>query len=163
MIKILCTLIFFFIFPSQSTFSQTTPKKINTNQFGRNAVLFELAGQGGFYSVNYERNIFQREITNVCVRGGLSYVLYPYIGEFLSFPLGTNLMLGRNEKLELGLGITYALFYNNYTLAYPSANIAYRTVLNEQSGSFMKFGYTPYLSPDSKFHNWFVFGFGLPF
>ncbi|MGE0321699.1 MAG: hypothetical protein AB7S68_05310 [Polyangiaceae bacterium] len=76
----------------------------------KNSLYIELLGNGGLYSLNYERNLTD----DVAARVGFSYIsLSASAGDdsanvtFMSFPLMANYLLGGgNHHLELGAGAT---------------------------------------------------------
>ena len=76
------------------------------------SVYFELLGNGGFYSVNYDIRFTDRR-DGLGGRAGLSYVSEPRDGEesnrnFFSIPVGVNYLAGKNGHFfEAGAGITY--------------------------------------------------------
>jgi hypothetical protein len=76
----------------------------NKNQV-KNAIYFELLGNGGIYSVNYERRFGEQ----LWGRSGASYFPAAYDG-LATLPVGLSYLFGKQAKFfELGLGTT--LFY----------------------------------------------------
>jgi len=77
----------------------------------RNAVYFELLGNGGLYSVNYERMLTE----SLCLRVGFASWESPVLWDegsppdrYATLPVTASSLLGRGErKLELGGGITF--------------------------------------------------------
>lgn len=78
-----------------------------------NSVYFELLGNGGFYSVNYDTR-FSKRRDGFGGRVGLSYAAqssddyYNYKQNFFSLPIGINYLAGKKgHYFETGAGITY--------------------------------------------------------
>ncbi len=68
------------------------------------AIYVEFAGQGLFYSVNYETR-FSRKTDGLGARVGASY-----LDGITTIPINLNFLLGKEDKnhfLELGLGLTF--------------------------------------------------------
>jgi len=74
-----------------------------------NSLYFEALGNGGLYSVNYDR-LFSE---NLGFRIGFSYLseldfIFTSVQDFLVIPVTVNYFVGTgNSKLELGAGIAY--------------------------------------------------------
>lgn len=108
-----------------------------------NSVYLEVLGNGGFYSVNYDRlfcNYFG-------VRVGCSYILLSEKAQMATFPLMANLFIGgKRHKLELGAGYTIyneappGDFYHSDTKYFRTATLGYRYQSKE---SFFRIGFTP--------------------
>jgi hypothetical protein len=75
-----------------------TPKK--------KSLYFELAGSGGFGSINFEKHFYKKKKYEFTWRTGLSLApIDRNNGIGLVFPLMINLLIGKNaHKLELGFG-----------------------------------------------------------
>ncbi len=116
-----------------------TPKK--------KSLYFELAGSGGFGSINFEKHFYKKKNYEFTWRAGLSLApIDRNNGIGLVFPFMINLLIGKNaHKLELGLGqgITITTKGNFFALA-PAA-IGYRYQA-ESKKWFYRVTYTPLIS-----------------
>lgn len=101
------------LFLSIISFGQEEIKVENT--IPKKAVYFELGGNGGFYSVNYDRIIFSRKTVHLSLRVG--FAVYPNVGsitETYLFPIEVNFIMGKqNHFIELGLGQVIAAVKDN--------------------------------------------------
>jgi len=71
----------------------------------KNYVYLEIAGAGQVYSVNYERDLFDKGVLSILVRGGFGVV-----GPKYGIPVGGSILVGRGtKKFEAGV---YAAFEN---------------------------------------------------
>jgi len=79
-----------------------------SNLFGQKDkhISFELAGSGGFASINYEKNIYQKESLKLIFRTGFSLIPFGSSnGVILIFPLMMHGIIGeKNHKLDIGIG-----------------------------------------------------------
>ena len=108
-----------------------------------NSVYIEVLGNGGFYSVNYDRlfcNYFG-------VRVGASYIHLGDAGQYASFPLMANFFIGKKKhKLEMGAGFTIMNeappgdFSHPDTKYFRTATLGYRYQSKE---NFFRIGFTP--------------------
>jgi hypothetical protein len=108
-----------------------------------NSVYLEVLGNGGFYSLNYDRlfcNYFG-------VRIGGSYVHLGDIGQMVSFPVMANFFIGgKHHKIELGVGYTIMNeaapkdFSHWDTEYFQTATLGYRYQSQE---NFFRIGVTP--------------------
>jgi len=72
----------------------------------------EFAGAGYYYSVNYERLLFHKNIYSVFARLGFEYLPFGSADRMIHFPIGINFTMGeRKHRLELGIA---ALFRMNF-------------------------------------------------
>jgi hypothetical protein len=103
------------LFVAQPACSQPTPGKDA-------AVVLELAGAGGAYSVNYEHPLrpygSAREV--VALRGGVAYYPFESYGTML-VPLGLHVLLGSPFAVEFSAGFTtvFHLASGAETKAFP--------------------------------------------
>lgn len=131
-----------------------------TTRSAKNSLYLELLGNGGVYSVNYERNITD-EIT---LRLGFSQISVSTTindetdkASLMTFPLMANYLLGGgNHHLELGAGATlvYASgelnsggdrFKGEGFAASGTATVGYRYQPRD-GGFFFKVGATPFVN-----------------
>ena len=140
---LLVTLLLFLIF-LQPAYSQSKP----------NSVYFELIGNGGLYSINYDRLITD----NVSGRIGFMYLskldlIFLTVDNIVIIPVTLNYLIGNgNNKFEIGAGIDYvnssggSLFgyKTNVTVTqiFGTATIGYR--YRQKDGGFLfRIGFTP--------------------
>ena len=93
------------------------------------AVVLELAGAGGAYSLNFEQPLrpYGSAREDVAVRGGLA--LYPFEGlGTMLVPLGLHALLGSPFALELSAGFTavFHLASSDKTELYPWGRVGFR-------------------------------------
>ena len=82
--------------------NNTTLANVNVDKKIKNTVYFELFGNGGIYSVNYDRRLSNQ----IWGRIGASYFPVAYEG-LATFPVGVSYLFGKHSKFfELGLGTT---------------------------------------------------------
>lgn len=136
-------------------FSQWTFAQIDTSSTAKNIFYVEAAGIGGFGSINYERIITGNKFLICAFRVGFSTnnindFTDHFNPDFL-IPFSINGCFGKNHKIELGIGQTFAniiqadfndlkpkrtsTFHTNFT-------IGYRYQKN-RSGIIFRCGYTP--------------------
>jgi hypothetical protein len=167
--------------PTDGAMPSATTAPAPAGRTARNSLFLELGGNGGIYTVNYDRVVNER----FSVRAGVGYMS---IGatvtssngsqgsasvSMLAIPLMANFMLGNdNHKLELGGGLT--LFYlsgsssssGNFVSGSGFAPIGslvagYRYV--PQDGGFtFRVGFTPLISTED-FVPWGGISFGYLF
>ncbi len=114
-----------------------------------NTVFFELIGNGGIYSINYDRLMSN----STSVRLGFSYVPSSNGIYSITFPIMLNDLEGQNNsKLELGVG---AMFFHVSQWWFPflDANVSSGIFIcgtigyryqKKEGGSFFRIGFTPY-------------------
>jgi len=133
-------IIIFVLFFSITAFSQTIESKDNS-------AIFELAGNGGLCSINFEKNICKKKISEFNWRIGLSFApIDKNNGIGLVFPLMVNSLIGKNShKLELGFGQGITITTKGNFFALALANIGYR-YQPSTSKLFYRITYTPLIS-----------------
>lgn len=103
------SLIIFVLFLRISVYGQNTDAGINEfDDISRNTLFLELLGNGGVYSLNYDRII----APNIAVRAGFSFIPLSVNNyqEILSFPVGASYLFNfpnTPSHIEAGLGLTY--------------------------------------------------------
>ena len=121
----------------------------------RNTIFIELLGNGGFYSLNYDRILISKEKWKLAGRAGVSYFNFfdDFNTQYYAIPLEVSYLVGKgNHYLETGLGITpFYKFgegieefnHEQKTLFITStARIGYR-YQRKDGGFFFKAGWTP--------------------
>lgn len=130
-------------------------------QYAKNAVYLELAGNGGLYSVNYERSLSQT--INVRI-GFASWSAEQDIGgeeTFLTIPILLNSLIGAgNHKLEVGAGVmfgsqkyesdeTLALRQNSKESIFNLTGVVGYRYQKPAGGILFRAGLTPFLDLSS--------------
>jgi hypothetical protein len=135
----------------------------------KNAVFVELLGSSGYvYNLTYDREIWFSGINKLNAAFGLQ--LFPKLGllenNLVSFSPQVSYLLGNVHNLELGVGLTFNLYYGQWGLPF---RIGYRYQPNDK-GFFFRVALTPILTdsypvPGSNisFHMWGGAGFGYTF
>jgi len=145
--------------------AQSTPVKLN-------GVYFEIAGVGGGNSINYERRFILKDSTlRIAARVGLNiYNITDFENSFnpnLVIPFMPTLLIGQTHNAEIGIGQSFASVvktdagdsYRDNDL-YTIFNVGYRY----QKNLFLfRVGYTPILSYQGEYKNWFGMSFGVNF
>jgi hypothetical protein len=122
-------------------------------QLRPNSIYFEALGNGGLYSVNYDRLFTD----NFGGRLGLMYlsevdIFFVAAEDILIFPATLNYFIGEKHKLELGAGVVFASVSNTRAFGFKSdsdgsnivgtATIGYR--YQKPDGGFLfRVGFTP--------------------
>ena len=135
----LCASVSILLTPIKS-FSQTAPAK-------RKSIFFELAGSGGFASINYEKTFLKKNNTDFTWRAGFSIApIDKNNGVGLVFPLMVNAIIGKTaHKIELGLGQGITITTKAHFFMLTTAVIGYR-YQREDKHWFYRASYTPLIS-----------------
>jgi hypothetical protein len=137
-------------------------------------VYFELLGNGGFYSVNYDTR-FSKRRDGFGGRAGLSYVAESG-DNFFSMPVGINYLAGKKgHYFEAGAGITYysANIYlldnvgdssngDNTTGVFGNLTFGYRKQPID-GGFSLRAGVSPIITKNSFIPYWPYISFGYAF
>lgn len=99
-----------------------------TQKYAKNALYLELAGKGFYYSINYERNLFNiGEKTSI--KGSIGFCAFPSMTPVRSsfdytIPLSISLQqhIAKNHHISLGVGSTYFNYLIN-TIDISNSNI----------------------------------------
>jgi hypothetical protein len=98
-------------------------KNFAQTETAKNSIYLELLGNGGLYSINYDRMFSE----NVGARVGLSYlsefdIIFAKIEDLFIAPVTINYLVGeRNSKLELGAGIVFISVKNSDIFGFTKA------------------------------------------
>ena len=98
--------------PAPAPYQATVPEKQSKERTAFNTIFVELLGNGGLYSLNYDRLINDY----VSIRGGFSYISVGASSgtssasvTLMTFPVMANFLVGSpSHKLELGAGPLFA-------------------------------------------------------
>ncbi len=136
----LITFILLILLSVNLTFGQTELNK-------RKSVFIEIAGSGGFGSINYEKQFYKKGITGFTWRLGFSFApIDKNNGTAIIFPVMINSLIGEKmHKLELGLGQGFTITTKGSPFALTIASIGYRYQA-ENKNWFYRIVYTPLIS-----------------
>ncbi len=148
--SLVLTLLIFAVTPAKAQQAQ--------EQLRRNSIFLEVGGNGGFYSLNYDRMLLEAEYWRLAGRAGVMYYSTVSGGReegrssWLAVPLEVSWLHGRKSHfLELGLGVTplYQKYPQEGSVApeselrlLPVGRLGYRYQQRE-GGMFYKAGFTP--------------------
>jgi hypothetical protein len=155
--RIITLFLVFLLTPLFYTFGMNVNDTIKVK---RNTVYLEGFGNGGLYSLNYDRILYYRPKLKVSSRAGFGIISG---FDFISFPVEVNLIRGDENCLELGLSASYIKglqkgtifepdfdnFVGDYISSsiYGSLRIGYR-YQRKEGGFTFRIGFTPLI----KFH-----------
>jgi hypothetical protein len=133
----------------------------------RNTLYVEFLGNAGLYSLNYERvfvTIADRHRIGTRIGVGLVPVDTLGVRFPLVIPITLNYMLGRQRRLETGVGITPRVFFRTDWSAdvhvSPALTVGYRLQRYDNDYNF-RIGFTPLFF--DKFLPWFGLSLGRSF
>lgn len=150
--------IFTFLVPAKLPAQENIPLK--------KSLYFELAGSGGFFSLNYEKFIFKSTQPQFTFRAGISIApIDKNNGSGIVFPVMVNALFGKTaHKLEAGLGQGITITTKGHFFARATGVLGYRF---QQPGKqwFYRVSYTPIVSylVDFQYTNWFGLSIGYSF
>tara|TARA_B100000809_G_scaffold62197_1_gene58976 strand:+ start:1835 stop:2341 length:507 start_codon:yes stop_codon:yes gene_type:complete len=141
----------------------------------KNIVFAEVAGAGGFGSVNYEREIIQKGHLKFSLRGGLGlYHITDFEMKFnpdLIIPLTMFFYYGKKHHIDVGFGQTISsMVYmdfkelekkRSYHL-HSNLSVGYR-YQKSSGGFFFKLSYSPLLQFNQIYEHWGAASFGYGF
>lgn len=117
----------------------------------KNAVYGELLGNGGIYSLNYERMFYKNGIFEAHLRIGGEYLPAGLISEKkpgMVFVLGVNELFGKSKhKFEAGINFSHVIGLDSEAgpIYFVSGNIGYRKQ-PEKSGFLFRVGAVPLIN-----------------
>jgi len=158
------TLISILLSVSCLVFGQDEKSK-NEQKIRKNAFYFELGGNGGLYSINYDRIVLSGEKSYLSLRGG--FAKYPEVGfieNSFVFPFETNFIFGKhNNFFEFGVGQSIVIqsgsHFNDFD-SYLTLRLGYRYI--SETGLTVRFGFVPILN-DYDSMIWIGLGIGYAF
>jgi hypothetical protein len=151
---------------SNPCISQQDSNKLFTN---RNSLYLELAGNAGYYSINYDIIFYQKGNFKIDWRNGFS--LLPIINLPIFFPFEVNTLFGKSKHhLECGLGYTPVIFLGETDKKYRDIflfRLGYR-YQKPEGGFLFRMGFTPGISninedAEYRFGPWFGISIGKSF
>ena len=171
-------IILFFTVKAQGDYVVLPPRDYNKKP-AKNTAFVELFGNGGLYSLNYDRIYLYHEKFKISARVGFAINLQGvYIEQ--DYILEQNVIFFKSRHhLELGLGITLQNQFNENCkvsgeylwekIIYSSLRCGYR-YQKQSDGFFLKAGFTPVLMQQSNcgfdakyFQLWAGIGVGISF
>ena len=155
---------------SHETLSQT-----DTTDIARNLIFIEVAGVGGYGSVNYERVIYNKKYLMFAMRFGISsYHIKDYTNKInpdILIPLSINGYYGKSHKIEWGVGETFSNIVHadltefkpkRITNFHTNFSIGYRYQKNT-GGIIFRCAYTPIIEFNRYFRHCAGISFGYSF
>jgi len=155
---------------SHETFSQ-----IDSNHIASNVIYIEVAGVGGYGSIDYERVIYWKKYLMFTMRCGIStYHIVDYTDKFnpdIIIPFALNGFFGQNHKIELGVGKTYSnIVHADLTYFKPKRVSNFSTIFSigyryqkYTGGIVFRCAYTPIIEFNKYFRHWAGISFGYSF
>ena len=127
-------------------------------------VSLELAGSGGFGSINYEKTFLKKEKFSANWRAGFSLTpLDKNNGTVLIFPLMAHGIIGKKaHKLDLGIGQSVSITTKGSPFVLMPLSAGYR-YQNPNKKHYLRFSYTPIASYllNFQWQHWAGFTYGL--
>lgn len=111
----------------------------NYDDIKKNAVYFELFGNGIYYSIGFDRTLLHVSNSGFSIAHGFSYLLKNN-NLFLSPQI--NYFYGEKHRFEIGLGLTYCILQKDET-EYIFYRLGYR-YQKQEGGVFYKIALTPF-------------------
>lgn len=141
----------------------------------RHICYLEIAGIGGYGSLNYENVQYQKNNFMLSIRSGIStYHLTDFMNKFnpdIIIPLAVNVLYGKNHLVEFGFGqtitnIVYSdpinFMQNRSTKLSSNLTLGYR-YQKKQGGIVFRGGYMPIIENNKYFRHWAGISFGYAF
>tara|TARA_R100000951_G_C2622977_1_gene175122 strand:+ start:268 stop:795 length:528 start_codon:yes stop_codon:yes gene_type:complete len=132
----------------------------------KNSIYLELAGSGGFGSLNFEQSFFKKNMTELTWRAGLSFApIDKNNGTGIVFPIMINTLFGTSShKAELGLGQGITITTRGSAFALTTAVAGYRYAPANKNW-FYRVSYTPLISylVDVQIQHWGGISIGYTF
>ncbi|NOQ71823.1 MAG: hypothetical protein GQ574_07475 [Crocinitomix sp.] len=160
--KILRTLILVcvILLKQVSSFSQDNNSKDQTY------FSFELAGVGGLASLNFEHNVLDKEVLDIQMRYGLSYMpIDKNNGGGIIIPVLAHFLIGKGaHKLDLGAGQALTITTKGSLFILAPLSFGYRYQPTDKN-YFLRAAYTPIVSYllDFQWQNWAGLTYGYHF
>jgi len=127
---------------------------------------FELAGSGGFASLNYERTFIDKDVFDLNWRVGFSYApVDKNNGGALVFPVIVHGIIGKQSyKLDVGLGQTFSITTKGRPFLMMPAVVGCRYQPIDKN-YYLRLAYTPIISylVDFQIQHWAGFTYGYHF
>ncbi len=162
--------VIFLILFSHNTFSQTESTDIASN-----FIYLEVAGVGGYGSINYERVMYCKKYLMFTMRCGIStYHILDFKNKLnpdIIIPFALNAFYGENHKIELGVGESFLnIIHANTTDLKPKRITHFHTILSigyryqkNTGGIVFRCAYTPIIEFNRYFRHWAGISIGYSF
>jgi hypothetical protein len=141
-----------------------------------NMLYLEAGGAGGYWSLNFEKVLFQKSMFSISPRIGVSsYRILDYtqkINPDVLIPFGIQSHFGKNHKISFGIGKTYSNIVRSNRFTFKTErktsfstnlSIGYRYFPVAKKGLFLGLYYTPIVEFNRYYRNWYAFSFGYAF
>lgn len=141
-----------------------------------NLLYIEAGGAGGYWSLNFEKIVFQKNMFSLSPRIGVSsYRILDFaqqINPDVLIPFGIQAHFGKNHKLSIGIGKTYSTIVriNRFTFDTErkssfstNFSLGYRYFPVTKKGLFLGLHYSPIVEFNKYYRNWYAFSFGYVF
>lgn len=116
----------------------------NNSDNNLSSFYIEFIGQGGFISINYDKQILNK---NIALRGGLGIV--GYMDKEYTLPISISYIIGNKHSLETGIGVTPWILIKDFTISLnPNIWLGYR--YQQKDKLFFKIGSVYYLGNRSE-------------
>lgn len=147
----------------------------DTTFLAKNILYAEVAGAGGYGSINYERVLLSKYCISVASRIGIgTYHIYDYTTQFnpdILIPVSINAFYGKENKAELGLGQTFASIVRaDFDKLEPTRMMNLHTFFSaayryqkKTGGIFFRLAYIPILEYNKNWRHWAGISFGYVF
>jgi hypothetical protein len=149
--------------------------RMDSARISRSALYLEIAGHGGYGSINYEHAIFQKKRQQLFFRMGLStYRITDYTRNFnpdIILPALLHYCIGKKNKLDLGIGQTFAsVVQKNKADSRPDRRYNTHSILcigyrfqKAPQGILFRIAYTPVLAFNKYYRHWGGLSLGYSF
>jgi hypothetical protein len=163
-------IVFLSIILSHESFSQ-----IDSSHIARNVIFIEVAGVGGYGSINYERVMYDKKYLVFAIRCGLgTYHIVDYtniINPDIIIPVTMNGFYGQNHKIEIGVGETFTnIVHADITDFKPKRVSNFNTIFSigyryqkNTGGIVFRCAYTPIIEFNRYLRHWAGVSFGYSF
>jgi hypothetical protein len=165
---------FYIVFLGLMLCNNAFPQNDSTKT-ANNVMYIEVAGAGGYGSVNYERVIKSSKLFMLGIRLGMgTYHINDYTTHFnpdLLFPVSVNGSYGKNHKIELDFGQVFAstVIAGESTFE-PTRESDFHSFLSigyryqkKNGGLLFRCNYTPIFEFNSYFRQWLGISIGFSF
>jgi hypothetical protein len=95
----------------------------------KNTIFVEVLGNGGLYSINFDRILAQKKNIKVTARIGASFVPNTESNGKWSLPVEFNFLCGKKNHWEFGIGFGYGHGLNNVITNYYNENLLISSTL----------------------------------
>lgn len=95
----------------------------------KNTIFVEVFGNGGLYSINFDRILAQKKNIKVTARLGASFIPNTESNGIWSLPVEFNFLYGKKKHWEFGFGIGYGHGLNNVITNYYDENLLISSTL----------------------------------